>query len=367
MTDITNTQTLTAEPAMTLADFDFDLPEDRIALRPATPRTSARLMHVRAGGDVLDHTVADLPDLLRSGDLLITNNSRVVPAALRAVRPARDATGHDVDVHMNLIARLGPLRWQALAKPARRLAVGDRLQIADDLTAQVTAKAETGILTLDFHCPNNDLDAALEAAGDMPLPPYIAAKRPADEQDRQDYQTMFAQDAGSVAAPTAGLHFTPQLMQALRDKGITHHQVTLHVGAGTFLPVKVDNIHEHKMHCEWGEVSPQVAHAIQTAKAEGRRVVVVGTTALRILESAAHATGQIAPFAAETDIFITPGFDFKVADVLMTNFHLPKSTLFMLVCAFAGTATMQAAYAHAIDSGYRFFSYGDANLLERPS
>lgn len=349
---------------MNLNDFNFDLPDDLIALRPAVPRQAARLLHVDGDGQVTDKTIADITTLLRAGDVLITNNSRVVPAALRGVRAKRDFRGNDVDVEVNLIKRIAPNAWQALAKPARRLRVGDPITIADGFVARVDRKGTDGTIDLIFDQSGDALDQALDAHGFMPLPPYIANKRKADTQDRDDYQTIFADDTGSVAAPTAGLHFTPDLMGQLKNMGVHHHHVTLHVGAGTFLPVKVDNVDDHKMHHEWGQVSDATAAAIAEAKADKRRVVVVGTTALRILESAALATGGIQSFSGDTDIFIKPGFEFKVADVLLTNFHLPKSTLFMLVCAFAGTNQMKAAYAHAIGQQYRFFSYGDACLLE---
>lgn len=350
---------------MRVEDFDFHLPEDLIALRPASPRDAARLLHVDAAGGLRDRIVRDLPALLRAGDVLVVNHSRVIPAALKAIRRARSADTVDVAVHINLIGRQSPNSWQAFAKPGRRLAVGDDLIVADDLTATLTAKYDDGRVDLVFDQVGEELDMALERYGLMPLPPYIADRRAADAQDHADYQTAYAGPAGSVAAPTAGLHFTPELLARIDAMGVERLAVTLHVGAGTFLPVKVKNIADHKMHSEWGEVSADAASRIARARAEGRRVIAVGTTSARLLESAARETGIIAPFYDTTDIFITPGFEFKVVDVLMTNFHLPKSTLFMLVSAFAGLDVMQRAYAHAIERGYRFYSYGDGCWVEK--
>lgn len=356
---------------MRLADFDFDLPEDRIALRPASPRDSARLLVVRPGAEFEARNVADLPQLLRAGDLLVLNDTRVIPARLRGVR-AREASR--VAVEATLHRRLSPSVWTAFMRPGKRLAAGDRIIFGEPgdracllatLGATVRAKGEGGEVTLAFDLAGPDLDAAIAERGAMPLPPYIAAKRAEDAQDRADYQTVFAQEDGSVAAPTAGLHFTPELLERLRLAGIETACVTLHVGAGTFLPVKAEAIAEHQMHPEWGEVAADAAERVNRVRAAGGRVVCVGTTSLRLLESASGADGRIRPFLGETDIFITPGYRFRAADALMTNFHLPKSTLFMLVCAFAGTETMKAAYAHAIASGYRFYSYGDASLLWR--
>lgn len=352
---------------MRLSDFDFILPEDRIALRPAMPREAAKLLCVDAAGGLQDRTIADLPNLLRAGDVLVVNQSRVIPAALAAVRPARDSRGSDVQVHLNLVERCGAACWAAFAKPGRRLAVGDVLVLADGTRVEITGKQPDGRIVLHFPVAGNALDDLLDRIGQMPLPPYIAERRAADAQDRIDYQTAYAVEAGSVAAPTAGLHFTPDLLARLDALGVERLAVTLHVGAGTFLPVKVDDIASHQMHSEWGCVSADAAAAIRRAKADGRRVIAVGTTAARILESAAQATGEIQAFSGDTAIFITPGFDFKVVDMLMTNFHLPKSTLFMLVSAFAGLDVMQRAYAHAIAARYRFYSYGDACLLERAS
>lgn len=351
--------------------FDFHLPEDRIALRPASPRESARLLVVPAGEGVFaDHHIADLPDLLRAGDLLVVNDSRVLPASLTATRPARAVGGGGpATVTLNLHKRLDERTWAAFARPAKRLRIGDTLCVGEDLPeslqAEVLAKHDGGEVELQFSRSGPDLDRAIEACGEMPLPPYIGSKRDVDEQDKSDYQTMFADETGSVAAPTAGLHYTPKLLKELRETGIELAQVTLHVGAGTFLPVKVDDTEGHKMHSEWWEISPETADAINRAKREGRRVIAVGTTSMRTLESAASDDGTIKAGSGDTDIFITPGYGFKLVDGLMTNFHLPKSTLFMLVSAFSGLERMQAAYAHAIATGYRFYSYGDACLLWR--
>ena len=356
---------------MLLSDFDFDLPDDRIALRPANPRDAARMLIVRRGGLLADHVVADLPDFLRPGDVLVVNDTRVIPARLFGTR-TRDETV--VSCEATLHRRLSPSIWSAFMRPGKRLHVGDRVRFGprDDracllgaLDATITAKGEGGELTLAFDFSGPDLDAAIAERGLMPLPPYIAAKRGEDERDRADYQTVYAREDGSVAAPTAGLHFTPGLIERLKAKGVGFQSVTLHVGAGTFLPVKTDVVADHRMHPEYGEVSPEAADALNSARSAGGRIVCVGTTSLRLLESAAGEDGVIRPFAAETSIFITPGYRFRAADVLMTNFHLPRSTLFMLVCAFAGGEAMRAAYAHAIGTGYRFYSYGDSSLLFR--
>jgi S-adenosylmethionine:tRNA ribosyltransferase-isomerase len=353
------------------ADFDFDLPGDRIALRPAEPRDAARLLVVRPGAAPEDRTVRELPDLLRPGDLLVFNDTRVIPARLDGVR---ERDGSTVGVEATLHRRLGPERWAAFARPGKRLRAGDRIRFgsrsdagceAAGLDATVAAKGKGGEVTLVFDLSGPLLDEAVAAHGSMPLPPYIAAKRAEDARDRRDYQTVFARDDGSVAAPTAGLHFTPELLERLRARGVEQRFVTLHVGAGTFLPVKAEDVAEHRMHPEYGVVSPETADAVNAARAAGRRVVCVGTTSLRLLESAAGEDGVVRPFAEETSIFITPGYRFRSVDALMTNFHLPRSTLFMLVCAFAGTETMRAAYAHAVERGYRFYSYGDASLLLR--
>ena len=356
---------------MKLSDFDFDLPDERIALRPAEPRDSARLLVVSDDG-LQDRQVRDLPGFLRPGDILVFNDTRVIPARLNGLRVREETT---VRVEATLHRRLSPSRWTAFMKPGKRLKPGDRVRFGEThdracllgaLDAIIIDKAEDGgEVTLGFDLSGPDLDAAIAQHGMMPLPPYIAAKRPEDERDRADYQTVYAREDGSVAAPTAGLHFTPALLQALKDKGVGAAFVTLHVGAGTFLPVKTDDVSQHRMHPEYGEVSPATADALNAVHARGGRIVCVGTTSLRLVESAAGEDGVVRPFAAETAIFITPGYRFRAADGLMTNFHLPKSTLFMLVCAFAGQARMKAAYAHAIGSGYRFYSYGDGSLLWR--
>ena len=352
---------------MRLSDFDFDLPEDRIALRPAEPRDAARLLVVRPGEALEDRIVRDLTDYLRPGDALVVNDTKVIPARLNGTR-TRD--GQTVAVEATLHQRRAPGRWTAFMKPGKRLRVGDRVCFAPPdaslvLDAVVEAKGEGGEVLLAFDLSGPELDAAIALHGLMPLPPYIAAKRGEDDRDRTDYQTVYARKDGSVAAPTAGLHFTPALLAAIQAMGVSLQFVTLHVGAGTFLPVKTDEVADHVMHAEYGEVSAATAAALNAVRAAGGRIVCVGTTALRLLESATGADGVVAPFAGDTAIFITPGYRFRAADVLMTNFHLPKSTLFMLVSAFAGLETMRAAYAHAIAGGYRFYSYGDASLLFR--
>jgi S-adenosylmethionine:tRNA ribosyltransferase-isomerase len=356
---------------MKVSDFDFDLPEARIALRPAAPRDSARMLVVRPGAPLADRGVADLPEFLRPGDAMVFNDTRVIAARLNGVR---ERDGRSVAVEATLHRRLSSSRWTAFMRPGKRLQVGDRIRFgeSDDracflgvLDARVVDKGEGGELTLAFDLSGPDLDLAITERGAPPLPPYIAAKRAVDERDRQDYQTIYAREDGSVAAPTAGLHFTPDLLRRLADRGVSSHFVTLHVGAGTFLPVKAERLSEHRMHAEHGEVSAETAAALNAARATGGRIICVGTTSLRLLESAATDDGVIKPFAGETAIFITPGYRFRTADILMTNFHLPRSTLFMLVSAFSGTGTMRAAYAHAIEAGYRFYSYGDASLLFR--
>jgi len=347
--------------------FDFALPEDRIALHPVSPRDAARLLVVRPGQPFEDRGVRDLPDLLRPGDALVFNDTRVIPAALVGVRRRGE---HVARVSVTLIKRCDQSRWRALARPAKRLKAGDRLQfghagsacLAGALDASVAATGGEGEVELSFDLAGPDLDAAIASAGNMPLPPYIAGRRPPEDVDRRDYQTIYAANDGAVAAPTAGLHFTSELMAALTARKIACHFVTLHVGAGTFLPVKAADTDAHKMHPEWGEVSPATAAALTAARAAGGRIVAVGTTSLRLIESAAQA-GEIAPFRGPTDIFITPGYRFRAVDILMTNFHLPRSTLFMLVAAFSGLSVMKEAYAHALQSGYRFYSYGDACLL----
>ena len=358
-------------PFMQLADFDFHLPEDRIALRPVSPRDSARLLLVAPDRPLADLHVRDLPDLLRAGDVLVMNDTRVIPARLKGVRLRGESR---VSVEATLHRHTEGHVWTAFMRPGKKLAVGDRVVFGEPedracllgaLEATVREKGEGGEITLAFDLSGPDLMAAIAERGVMPLPPYIAAKRPEDAQDLSDYQTVYAAEDGSVAAPTAGLHFTPELLARLEAMGVRQERVTLHVGAGTFLPVKVDDIAEHRMHPEWGEIDPATAERLNAARAAGGRIVCVGTTSLRLLESAADADGAVRPFMAETSIFITPGYRFRAADGLMTNFHLPKSTLFMLVSAFAGFETMHAAYAHAIADGYRFYSYGDTSLLWR--
>ena len=350
--------------------FDFDLPPDRIAMRPASPRDAARLLVVRPGSavELEDHVVRDLPDLLRHGDQVVVNDTKVIPAQLRGRRIGR---GPDAGIEASLIKRLDGARWKALVKPARKLVPGDIVRFGEEgrvcylaeLDATVETKGEAGEVTFGFAFHGPALDAAIAERGEVPLPPYIAARRPADDRDRADYQTLFAREEGAVAAPTAGLHFTEGLTAGLAAGGIDVRTVTLHVGAGTFLPVKAQDVAAHKMHAEWGEVSAGTAAALDVARGGGQRIVAVGSTSLRLLESAARDDRTIAPFCGETAIFITPGYRFRAVDVLLTNFHLPRSTLFMLVAAFCGLEVMKRAYAHAIASGYRFYSYGDACLL----
>ena len=344
--------------------FDFELPQERIALTPASPRDSARLLCVKEAG-LEDRIVSDLLSLLRPGDLLVANDTKVIPAQLFGARENRDG-GDPVAIEATLHKDMGGNVWRAFVRPAKRLRAGDVVRFGDGLSAEVVARSGAEA-ELAFDADGEPFFAALEKAGVMPLPPYIARKRPAGDADKASYQTMFAEEAGSVAAPTAGLHFTPELVAALKDQGVNQMTITLHVGAGTFLPVTAEDTADHKMHSEWGEITKAQAETINTARAAGGRIVAVGTTSLRLLESAADAAGRVQAFAGETDIFITPGYRFKSADMLMTNFHLPRSTLFMLVCAFAGTDRMKAVYAHAIEKRYRFYSYGDACLLERAS
>jgi S-adenosylmethionine:tRNA ribosyltransferase-isomerase len=334
--------------------FDFDLPADRIALRPASPRDSARLLAAR-GGAVSDHEVRDLPALLRRGDMLVFNDTRVIPAQLEGRRG-------EARIGATLHKREGPRAWRAFVRNAKRLRSGDRLDFGSGVAALASERADDGSFLLTFE-GEEPVELLLERSGRMPLPPYIASRRPADARDREDYQTMFAREEGAVAAPTAALHFTPALMATLAEAGIGHETLTLHVGAGTFLPVKADDTAGHHMHAEWGRIDAATAGRINAVRAAGRRVIAVGTTSLRLIESAATADGLVAPFEGDTAIFITPGYRFRAIDGLMTNFHLPRSTLFMLVSALIGLERMQAAYAHAIESGYRFYSYGDASLL----
>ncbi|MBL1256241.1 tRNA preQ1(34) S-adenosylmethionine ribosyltransferase-isomerase QueA [Methylocystis sp. Sn-Cys] len=371
--------------------FDFELPQDRIALRPVEPRDGARMLVVPPSGSLEDRIVRDLLSYLRPGDALVINDTRVIHARLSGKRIRGELSA---GVEATLIERLDASRWRALMRPAKKLVVGDEIRffrhcerseaiesanptldcsVADaprndeaaSLVAHVEAKGAEGEITLSFALSGPALDAAIEAFGEMPLPPYIAGKRAADERDETDYQTVFAREAGAVAAPTAGLHFTPALLSKIEAMGVTLHRVTLHVGAGTFLPVKADDTDAHKMHGEFARIDANTAQALNAARSKGGRIVAVGTTALRTLESAASEEGQILPYAARTSIFITPGYKFRATDMLLTNFHLPRSTLFMLVCAFCGVERMKAAYAHAIANGYRFYSYGDASLLYR--
>lgn len=341
---------------MNLNDFDFHLPTELIAQRPVVPRDSARLLQV--GSKVIDRGVKDLPELLSPGDLLVFNDTRVIPARLIGRKNAGK-------VEITLHKQAQPNSWYAFAKPAKKLQPSDRIDFEEGFAAEVSEKGEGGEVRLTFDRAGGELLAALHGQGIMPLPPYIKRAGGADARDRQDYQTVYAAKDGAVAAPTAGLHFTPGLLAALEARGVKRTTLTLHVGAGTFLPVKTEQVTEHRMHAEVGEVSPEAAAAINAAKTAGRRIVAVGTTSLRLLEHVADERGHVTPFTGETDLFILPGYRFKLVDRLMTNFHLPKSTLFMLVCAFAGQARMSAAYAHAIAAGYRFYSYGDSSLLER--
>jgi S-adenosylmethionine:tRNA ribosyltransferase-isomerase len=343
---------------MDVSLFDFDLPEDLIALRPASPRDSARMLVVREDGKIEHAFVRDLPNYLRAGDAMVFNDTKVIPARLRGHRLSR-GDGPTAKIEITLHKRITPDRFLGFAKPARRLSSGDHLRLGEMIEAEVI-KREGGEVELRFALSGAELDTAIAAQGEMPLPPYIAGKRKTDARDVADYQTMFARDLGSVAAPTAGLHFTPGLFARLNAAGIAREFVTLHVGAGTFLPVTANDTATHKMHSEWASLSDETATRLNAAK----RIAAVGTTSLRTLESAADENG-IHGFTGETDIFITPGYRFKTADILLTNFHLPRSTLFMLVCAFAGTDRMKAAYAEAIRQSYRFYSYGDACLLFR--
>ena len=343
--------------------FDFELPTERIALRPVHPRDSARLLVVPPSGDFVDRIIRDLTELLQPGDALVVNDTRVIHARLSG-RRLRDALAANVEA--TLIERLDTKTWRALMRPAKKLQIGDLIRFGDDrLDAHVVAKGEAGDISLEFALSGEALDAAIEAIGAMPLPPYIAGKRAADAGDEADYQTVYAREPGAVAAPTAGLHFTPELIARIEAMGVTFHRVTLHVGAGTFLPVKSEDTDAHKMHEEFARIDADTAQTLNHVRSRGGRIVAVGTTVLRTLESAARPDGRLAPFAARTDIFITPGYRFRAVDILLTNFHLPRSTLFMLVCAFAGMERMKAAYAHAISHDYRFYSYGDACLLSR--
>ena len=350
--------------------FDFHLPDELIALRPAVPRDAARLLVVdpARAEPVTDRAILDLPELLSPGDALVFNDTKVIPAELHGMRARNNASAH---ISVTLIERIDDCRWLALARPAKRLKPSDRIVFGNgsnvcllgEVAATVEARGEEGEVTLVFDLSGAALDEAIKARGAMPLPPYIASRRAPDDQDRTDYQTLFARDEGAVAAPTAGLHFTERLMQALDARGISSHFVTLHVGPGTFLPVRAADTESHVMHPERGMVSAETAEALNQVKARGGKIVVVGTTSLRLLESAATDNGKLAPFAGETSLFITPGYRFRIADRLLTNFHLPRSTLFMLVSAFSGLDLMKRAYAHAVAERYRFYSYGDACLL----
>jgi S-adenosylmethionine:tRNA ribosyltransferase-isomerase len=364
--------------AMRTDEFDFALPEDRIALRPAVPRDAARLLVVRPGAAVEreDRAIGDLPSLLRSGDALVVNDTKVMPANLHGRRLGRgDAGEREPAIAATLTKRLDGSRWRALVRPAKRLKPGDvvrfgaegRVCFLEQLDATVETKGEGGEVTFAFAFHGAALDDALAERGDMPLPPYIGSRRTVDERDRTDYQTMFAHTEGSVAAPTAGLHFTENLVQALRGRGVTLHRVTLHVGPGTFLPVKADDTAGHHMHPEWGSVSAETAAALNATRQAGGRIVAVGSTSLRLIESAAAEDGTLAAYSGDTALFITPGYRFRAVDAMLTNFHLPRSTLFMLVAAFCGLDVMRRAYAHVIERGYRFYSYGDACLLFRAS
>ncbi|MGM0584974.1 MAG: tRNA preQ1(34) S-adenosylmethionine ribosyltransferase-isomerase QueA [Pseudomonadota bacterium] len=350
---------------MRVEEFDFDLPEALIALRPVSPRSSARLLHAEGGG-IHDRRVSDLPDILRPGDLLVFNDTRVIPARLMGERRRESPHGEGVArIEATLIRRLGPAEWEALARPGRRLRPGDVIRFGPEgrLAAEVAEKAEGGRVRLVFDRSGPELDAAVAEAGVMPLPPYIAQRRAADARDAQDYQTVFAERPGAVAAPTASLHFDAPLLAALEAAGVRSTRLTLHVGAGTFLPVTSETIEGHRMHAEWGEVSEAAAEAVNAARAEGGRIIPVGTTALRLLETAADEEGRLHPWRGETDIFIAPGYRFRICDGLMTNFHLPRSTLLMLVAALMGLERVREIYRHAIEAGYRFYSYGDSSLL----
>ena len=346
--------------------FDFDLPPDRIALRPAVPRMSARLLEVGPIGALNDRRLADLPDLFRPGDMLVVNDTRVIPARLSG---RRERNGVAARIDATLHKREGSDLWRAYVRPAKKLRVGETVSFGVDeprLDAICVEHAGEGEVVLRFSVGGDALDVAIEQHGSMPLPPYIAGKRAVDAQDRADYQTLFAAKPGAVAAPTASLHFTPELVAAIEARGATILRVTLHVGAGTFLPVKAEDTNGHRMHAEWGLIDEPTAGALEAARRTGGRIVAAGTTSLRLLESAAQADGSIRPFSGDTSIFITPGYRFRAVDALLTNFHLPRSTLFMLVSAFAGLDTMHRAYAHAVSTGYRFYSYGDACFLHPP-
>jgi S-adenosylmethionine:tRNA ribosyltransferase-isomerase len=344
--------------------FDFELPDDLIALRPASPRDSARMLVVHADGTLEHAHVRDLPRFLSGGDALVLNDTKVIPARLRGRRIGRAGTEPKIEIMLH--RRVAADAFRAFSRPARKLEPGDRLALGTGIEANVDAKGEGGEVELRFQLSGAEIDRAIAAEGEMPLPPYIAGKRAADTQDRSDYQTVFATHEGSVAAPTAGLHFTPDLFALLSAKSVSAEYVTLHVGAGTFLPVTAKDTSGHVMHPEWTTLGAHAARRINQARAQGHRVVAVGSTSLRTIETAASSDGRVAEYSGETSLFITPGYRFRAVDVLLTNFHLPRSTLFMLVSAFSGTETMKHAYAEAIRERYRFYSYGDACLLFRP-
>jgi len=358
---------------MLVSLFDYDLPPELIALAPVTPREAARMLVVQPSGELTDKHIADFPSYLRPGDAVVVNDTRVIAARLSGLRTRGEAVAR---IEVTLIKRVDDCRWRALARPAKKLKIGERIRFGETrestacllgaLDAEVEEKGEAGEIQLAFAFSGAALDDAIDRLGETPLPPYIAARRAADDTDRRDYQTIFAAEPGAVAAPTAGLHFTPELIDHVNQAGASLHRVTLHVGAGTFLPVKVDDTDDHAMHSEWGRLDAATAAALNSAREKGGRIVAVGTTSLRLLESAADEQGRFSAFSHETAIFITPGYRFRAVDVLLTNFHLPRSTLLMLVSAFSGVQTIRAAYAHAIASHYRFYSYGDACLLSRP-
>lgn len=356
---------------MQVEAFDFDLPDELIALRPASPRDSAKLLHVAPKGHLTDKFIHDLSSYFVKGDVLLVNDTRVIPAKLSGTRlresVAGDTQQSGAQLELNLIERQGASTWKCLLRPAKKVKPGDIIRFEDKggvVYPATVLEKDQGEASIDFKLSLDKMDALLGLIGSMPLPPYIAGKRGPDEKDNQDYQTLFAEHDGAVAAPTAGLHFTCNLQAELEAMGVEICRVTLHVGAGTFLPVKVENTANHKMHAEWGEVKPEIADKLNNAKQKGHRICCVGTTSLRLLESATKKDGIIEPFADATDIFIKPGYCFRAADMLLTNFHLPKSTLFMLVSAFSGLDTMKKAYEHAVQNNYRFYSYGDACLLE---
>ena len=349
---------------MRVDDFDFDLPQELIALRPVAPRDAARLLVVREDGSCEHRTVRELPELLRSGDMLVTNDTRVIPARLTGLRLPR-ADGPGAAIEITLHKRVSGSTFRAFARPAKRLKPGDRIRVGKTLDGVITAR-DAGEVEIAFDRSGASLDAAIAAEGDMPLPPYIASRRAPDARDRSDYQTVYAEAGGSVAAPTAGFHFTPELLGHLAQGGIGRESVTLHVGSGTFLPVTASDTADHRMHSEWATLSAETARMLNQRRAQGGRIVAVGTTSARTLETAATDDGVVHDFEGDTALFITPGYRFKAVDVLLTNFHLPRSTLFMLVCAFAGTEVMKRVYETAVGERYRFYSYGDACLLFNP-